>query len=85
MPTVIPPVTQEIVDELALHENVTVLFSGQCAFSEQDYPYRDLMETSDRLLQVFGAGRLLWASDWPWIKINPGYPALRDLVQIQFP
>ncbi len=47
MPTVIPPVTQEIVDELALHENVTVLFSGQYALSEQDYPYRDLMETSD--------------------------------------
>jgi len=85
VPTVIPPATQKIVDELALHENVAVLFSGHYAFSEQDYPHRDLLETSDRLLQVFGAGRLLWASDWPWIEINPGYPAIKDLLQIQLP
>lgn len=85
VPTAIPPVTQEVVDKLARHENVAVLLSGHYAFSEQDYPYMDLIETSDRLLQVYGAGRLLWASDWPWIEINPGYPALRDLVQIQLP
>lgn len=85
VPTTIPPATQEIVDKLALHENVAVLFSGHYAFSEEDYPYRDLIDTSDRLLQVFGASRLLWASDWPWIQINPGYPALRDLVQIHLP
>ena len=83
--TAIPPVTQGIVDKLALHENVAVLLSGHYAFSEQDYPYADLIATSDRLLQVFGADRLHWASDWPWIEINPGYPALRDLVQIQLP
>jgi len=85
VPTVLPPATQGIVDKLASHENVAVLFSGHYAFSEQDYPYADLFDTSDRLLQVFGADRLLWASDWPWIEVNPGYPALRNLVQLQLP
>ena len=85
VPTSIPPATQWIVDELAQHENVAVLFSGHYAFSEEDYPYADLMATSDRLLQAFGPDRLLWASDWPWINSNPGYMAIRDLVRIHLP
>jgi len=83
--TSIPPDTQWIVDDLAQHENVAVLFSGHYAFSEQDYPYTDLLETSDRLLQAFGANRLLWASDWPWIANEPGYAAIGDLVRIHLP
>lgn len=83
--TAIPPATQGIVDDLARHENVAVLFSGHYAFSDEDYPYLDLTSTSERLLDAFGPHRMLWASDWPWIKVNPGYLPLWDLVQIHLP
>jgi|AntAceMinimDraft_6_1070360.scaffolds.fasta_scaffold00560_6 predicted TIM-barrel fold metal-dependent hydrolase len=83
--TDIPPRTQAVVEELARHDNVVVMFSGHYAFSNEQYPYLDLLETSDRLLQAFGPNRLLWASDWPWIKVQPGYRPIMDVVRVQLP
>ena len=70
----LPPAGLEIVEALAAkHPSVCVHFSGHYAFSGAPYPYRDLQETTDRIYAAFGADRMLMASDWPWIRDNPGH------------
>jgi len=71
----LPPPGLEVVEALAAkHSSVHVHFSGHYAFSGAPYPYRDLQETTDRIYAAFGADRMLMASDWPWIREEPGYP-----------
>lgn len=72
----IPPPTLPRVLRLALSPQVYVMFSGLYAFSRQPPPYRDLLPVVRPILEAFGAHRSLWASDWPWIRDHPGYPAL---------
>ena len=77
----LPPPGLEIVEALAAkHPSVCVHFSGHYAFSGAPYPYRDLQETTDRIHAAFGADRMLMASDWPWIRDNPGYPETLGVV-----
>lgn len=56
-------------------KNVCVHLSGQYAISKTPYPYLDLTEWHRNLLAAFGAERLIWASDFPWIVEDPGYGA----------
>ena len=53
--------------------NVCVHLSGQYATGKAAYPYPDLAAWHRSLLSAFGAERLLWASDFPWIVADPGY------------
>ena len=77
----LPPPGLEIVEALAAkHSSVHVHLSGHYAFSGAPYPYRDLQETTDRIYAAFGAERMLMASDWPWIRENPGYPETLGVV-----
>lgn len=48
---------------IAGHANVAVKLCGAPVLSEEAYPYRDNEGPLRRLLDAFGAGRLLWASD----------------------
>ena len=77
----LPPPGLEVVEALAAkHSSVHVHFSGHYAFSSAPYPYRNLQETTDRIYAAFGAERMLLASDWPWIRENPGYPETLGVV-----
>ena len=77
----LPPPGLEVVEALAAkHSSVYVHFSGHYAFSGAPYPYRDLQETTDRIHAAFGADRMLMASDWPWIREEPGYPETLGVV-----
>ena len=77
----LPPPGLEVVEALAAkHPSVHVHFSGHYAFSGAPYPYRNLQETTDRIYAAFGAERMLLASDWPWIRENPGYPEILGVV-----
>jgi L-fuconolactonase len=70
----LPPKGLELVEEVARkHPSVHVLFSGHYAFSADRYPYHDLQEVVDRIYNAFGADRMMVASDWPWIREEPGY------------
>lgn len=74
----IPPPTLPTVLDLARYEGVHVMFSGEYAFSREGYPYSDIGGVVRAVYEAFGAGRMLWASDWPWIRPEPGYePQLR--------
>ena len=37
-------------------------------------------ETTDRIYAAFGSDRMLMASDWPWIRTEPGYPETLGVV-----
>ena len=83
--TPIPPPSWKYVKDLAASPNVSVLFSGQYAFSNDEFPYEDMRGMSADLLEWYGVERLMWASDWPWIDHRPGYNSLSDLPSIHFP
>lgn len=80
--TDIPPVTLPQVLSMAAYPQVAVHFSGHYAFSQEPFPYFDLKNISLDLLAAYGADRLLWASDWPWIAEMPGYAAVGDIVDL---
>lgn len=82
----LPPASLELVERLAArHDNLFVLVSGEYAFTGQAYPYPDLKPVVDRIYAAFGAERMLMASDWPWIKTNPGYRETLALVDTYLP
>lgn len=82
----LPPKGIELVEEVAgKHDSVYVLFSGHYAFSRADYPYEDLTEVARRIYGAFGAQRMMMASDWPWIRENPGYEKTLALVDHLLP
>ena len=82
----LPPPGLEVVEALAAkHPSVHVHFSGHYAFSGGPYPYRDLQETTDRIYAAFGADRMLMASDWPWIREEPGYPETLSVIDQLLP
>lgn len=70
---------------LARYENVTVHLSGQYAFSKEAYPYQNLAGWHGNLLNDFGAKRLMWATDFPWILKEPGYGELTTIIEKLLP
>jgi len=82
----LPPVGLPAVEAMAAeHPNLHVHFSGHYAFSSEPHPYRDLQGVADRLLQAFGADRMIMASDWPWIQIEPGYSKILGVIDHLLP
>jgi len=81
----LPPASLETVARLARHPNVYVHMSGQYAFSRAAYPYADLRPVVERMYHAFGAGRMMWASDYPWIGSEPGYAETLALVDHHLP
>jgi L-fuconolactonase len=74
----IPPPTLPTVERLAVYPGVRVMFSGEYAFSREGFPFSDLAGVVRAIYNAYGADRMLWASDYPWIKREPGYePQLR--------
>jgi L-fuconolactonase len=81
----LPPITRYSTLRLNSYENVCVHLSGQYAFSQQDWPYRDTVGWQQTLLRDFGAERLLWGSDFPWIVEYPGYERTRMVIDELLP
>ncbi len=70
---------------LVRFENVMVQLSGHYAFSREAFPYRDLASCHQALYRIYGAKRLMWASDFPWIQEDPGYGRLPGIIQDLLP
>ncbi len=83
--TSVPPLTRYSSMRLHQYENLCIHLSGQYAFSKEDYPYHDTAGWHDSLLRYFGAQRLMWASDFPWICQEPGYGRLVHLLDELMP
>ena len=48
---------------LGKYENVAVKLSGLPVLSNEDWPYADVWPHMRKLVDAFGAGRIMWASD----------------------
>jgi L-fucono-1,5-lactonase len=81
----LPPASLDTVTGLARHPNVYVHMSGQYAFSQTPYPYPDLRPVVEHIYRAFGADRMMWASDYPWIESEPGYGETLALVDHHLP
>lgn len=81
----LPPKSLETIGVIAARPNVYVHLSGQYAFTQEPYPHPDLQSTVDCVFRMFGADRMMWASDYPWIAIEPGYPEQLALVDHYLP
>ncbi len=81
----IPPPTYPQILDLARHANVYVKVSGEYAFSKETYPYADMRPMVERIFRAFGSERLMWCSDFPWIRAEPGYGRLATLLDHHLP
>ena len=67
---------------LARFPRVFVKISHTWSISHQPYPWLDAQEYVKRLLAVYGAHRLMWASDWPvdlsWTTYDKALSVVRD-------
>ena len=45
-----------------------IKISGFVKFSEQGFPFDDAQAHVQRVWQMFGADRCIWASDWPYLR-----------------
>ncbi len=53
-----------LLDELASLENVSFKWCHMIRLSREPYPYPDIAAELRRLVELFGAHRIMWASDW---------------------
>lgn len=83
--TPIPPLTRYNTMGLYQYENVCVKLSGQYAFSQEEYPYLDLKGWHNSLIGTFGPDRCMWATDFPWIRKDPGYDRLARVLDELLP
>ena len=81
----LPPPTLNAMIGLTQSPQVYVMFSGQYGFSHTEYPYRDLSDVTVAIYDAFGADRMFWASDFPWILEHPGYNELLALPDLHGP
>ena len=83
----LPPDSLELIERVAANhpEDLYVHISGQYAFTQTPYPHPDMQEVVDRIYRAFGAHRMLNASDWPWIKVQPGHTEVLALVDHLLP
>jgi L-fuconolactonase len=75
----------DAVRRLARFPRVFVLVSGLYAIAVEPSPYRGLRWITSALLDAFGPRRLLLASDFPWIRMQPGYLETIGSINAHFP
>ena len=59
--------------DLALHPHVYCKLSGLITEAGPDWDVDVLSPYVDHVLAHFGAGRVMWGSDWPVVALNGGY------------
>ena len=80
-----PPDRYRSTLELAQYPNVYVKVSGEYAFSGLPYPYEDTQPLVSQVYQAYGADRMMWATDFPWIVPEPGYGRLAKMIDHHLP
>ena len=81
----IPPATLPGVLEAAKYETVHVMLGCMYQLSPEPHPHTDLRGLVQQLYAAYGASRLFWNSDWPWIEKVPGYDAMPEIIDANLP
>lgn len=71
----------ESLMRLADYPNTYVKISALSAASQQKYPYADTTDLVTRIYKRFGARRLMWGTDFPYVQLNEGYAKARQIVE----
>ena len=66
---------REHMAQLAALPNVHCKLSGLVTEAKADWTVEDLRPYADHVLNVFGAQRVIWGSDWPVVDLAGGYGA----------
>jgi L-fuconolactonase len=53
---------------LSSHPNIVIKVTGAPSLSLQPYPFPDILSVVERLIDAFGADRLLWGSDYTRVR-----------------
>ncbi len=70
---------------LAKASNVLVRVSAFTALSSAGYPFNDLMPLTRALYAAFGAQRLLWGTDYPYVLDSGSYVQSLDALRFHMP
>ncbi len=81
----LPTSTFPKILELAQYPNVYIKVSGEYAFSKEPYPYADMKPMVEQVYQAYGADRMMWCTDAPWIFEEPGYAELVGIIDHHLP
>ena len=63
------------------HENLYLKLSAHFRVASQDAPHQDLQPRFDQAVEAFGADRLMWGSDFPFVQLNGGQKASLEAVR----
>lgn len=59
--------------DLAEHPNVYIKLSAVDRLSEGEFPFKDMWSLIAGLYREYGPSRLLWGSDWPYLRQSVAY------------
>ncbi|CAA7024860.1 unnamed protein product [Microthlaspi erraticum] len=68
--------------KLSRFPQVYVKFSALFRLSTTGFPYQDLSPLLSQLVSHFGANRVMWGSDFPFVVLECGYKEAREAVTI---
>jgi L-fuconolactonase len=68
----------DLVRAAAAHPNVFCKLSGLVTEAAPGWTLDTLRPYVDHLLDCFGAGRVMWGSDWPVVELNGGFARWSD-------
>ncbi|XP_064969358.1 uncharacterized protein LOC135615156 [Musa acuminata AAA Group] len=83
-----PPMTDEEHDtfssllKLARFPQVYVKFSALFRLSRKQYPYEDTRDLLSQVVSNYGANRVMWGSDFPFVVKECGYKEAREAVSL---
>ncbi|XP_010509615.1 PREDICTED: uncharacterized protein LOC104786009 [Camelina sativa] len=68
--------------KLSRFPEVYVKFSALFRISRTGFPYKDLSPLLSQLVSHFGANRVMWGSDFPFVVLECGYKEAKEAVTI---
>lgn len=85
MPDDMPNDDLEQLLESGRKENTYILWGTHWQYSNESYPYLDLADHSQAVVDAFGPDHTAFITDWPWMRGTPGYDRLLELVDVHLP
>ena len=73
--------TQDLCALGLKHKNIYLKLSAHFRVSSQEAPRTDLQPRFDAAVDAFGADRLMWGSDFPFVQLNGGQRASLEAVR----